>query len=194
MKILTLTWKGDSVIGGAYDTDTALTEFGERVVNECFDLGIIVDISHSSRRTAQRVFELNDNRFPIIASHSNSYSVFPHQRNLTDDEIKKIIDCYGLIGINLYYKHLGLEQNSSERVALDRIFEHIDRILSLGGENTLCLGCDFDGADTPRCLKTISDLYKIADIMLSKGYNDTIVKKIFWDNANNFANKNLLYK
>ena len=194
IKILTLTWQGVSCIGGAYDTDTALTEFGERVVNECFDLGIIVDISHSSRRTAQRVFELNDNRFPIIASHSNSYSVFPHQRNLTDNEIKKIIDCYGLIGINLYYKHLGLEQNSSERVALDRIFEHIDRILSLGGENTLCLGCDFDGADTPRCLKTISDLYKIADIMLSKGYNDTIVKKIFWDNANNFANKNLLYK
>lgn len=194
IKILTLTWSGVSCIGGAYDTDYSLTEFGESVVNKCFELGIIIDISHSSRKTAQRVFELNNNRFPIIASHSNSYSVFPHPRNLTDNEIKHIIDCSGLIGINLYYKHLGLDPDASEFTAIKKILEHIEHILSLGGENILCFGCDFDGADTPSGLKTISDLDKIANRMISKGYSETTINKIFWDNANNFANKNLLYK
>ena len=194
IKILTLTWKGVSCIGGAYDTNVSLTDFGEQVVRKCFELGIIIDISHASRETAQRVFELNDKRYPIIASHSNSYSVFPHNRNLTDNEIRQMIDRGGLIGLNLYYKHLGLDEDSSETRTLDRIFEHIDLVLSLGGENTICLGCDFDGAQTPKCLKNISDLDKIAEKMLSKGYGEEIVNKIFWDNANNFANKNLLYK
>lgn len=194
IKILTLLWSGSSCIGGAYDTDGSLTEFGERVVEKCFDLGIIIDISHSSRKTAQKVFELNYNRFPIIASHSNSYSVFPHPRNLTDNEIKQIIACSGLIGINLYYRHLGLEANACEFETLDRILEHIEHILSLGGENALCFGCDFDGADTPECLKNISDLDKIANRMVAKGFDEKTVNKIFWDNANNFANKNLFYK
>ena len=36
---------------------------------------------------------------PFIASHSNAHEICPHPRNLSDDQIKAIIECKGLIGI-----------------------------------------------------------------------------------------------
>jgi len=188
VKILTLTWSGISCIGGAFDTDVPLTDFGRAVVSRCFDLGIVPDISHASRKVAANVFEINTNNKPIIASHSDAYSVHPHPRNLTDTEFEQIKKSRGLVGINLYCEHLGVSEDSPK--AIDKVIEHIDHYLSLGGEDTVCLGCDFDGALTPKQLKTVGDLTNIADRMIGLGYCEQIIEKIFSKNAEAFIENN----
>ena len=76
VRILTLLWKGETVIGGAFDTDTGLTAFGKETLSDCLALGIIPDVSHASERAFYDVLEGCDGRM-LLASHSNSRSISP---------------------------------------------------------------------------------------------------------------------
>ncbi len=188
VKILTLLWGGTTCIGGAYDTSVGLTEFGKQIVRRCFTLGIVPDISHSSPKSALDVFELSEYKHPVIATHSDSYTVNPHPRNLTDREFLDIVKCSGLVGINLFCDHLGIA--SDDKNAVCKVTEHIEHYLSLGGENTVCFGCDFDGAQTPDILNTPNSLMLIAEELARQNYTQTIIDKLFWNNAKSFINKN----
>ena len=188
VRILTLNWKSVSIIGGAWDTNKGLTEFGKNVVKTCFELGIIPDISHSSEKTVDDVFELSKkyNR-PVIASHSNSYYVCNHKRNISDEHFKKIIEFSSIVGISLVPEHL----LNNCYATIDDILYHIEHFLDLGGENTVCLGSDFDGVSSlPQNINSISDLTLLYQD-IEKRFGNIIAKKIFFENAYNFMKKNL---
>ena len=86
VRFLTLMWHGSTLLGGACDTDDPLMPFGRQVVRRCFELGVVPDVSHASRRVIEEVAELaSEAKKPFVATHSNSYSIVPHRRNLTDD-------------------------------------------------------------------------------------------------------------
>lgn len=188
VKFLTLLWSGETCIGGSFDTNIGLSDFGRDVVRRCIELGIIPDISHSSRQSADDVFGICAEKIPVIASHSDSYSVCPHQRNLTDAQFSQIKQCGGLVGINLCSEHLGI---SAGVKPLCTIMAHIEHYLSLGGENTVCFGCDFDGADTPHDFESIASLPTIAEEMARLNYSYELIDKIFFENAKNFIFKNI---
>ena len=188
VRILTPLWCGKSCIGGAYDTVLGLTDFGKQTVKACTDLGIIPDISHASEQSAYDIFDICDGASPVIASHSNAYSVFSHKRNLTDEQFTAIRNSDGIVGINLCAEHLGY---GAKRSAIDTVITHIEHYLSLGGENTVCFGCDFDGAKTPPELSDITSLLSVANALSALGYSDTLIEKIFYLNARNFIRKNI---
>ncbi len=79
-------------------TFTGLTDFGHEVVWEMNRLGMMIDISHVSADSVSEI--LKTSSAPVVASHSNAYSLCAHHRNLTDDQILAIADRSGLIGIN----------------------------------------------------------------------------------------------
>ncbi|MGM9682693.1 MAG: dipeptidase [Eubacteriales bacterium] len=188
VRILTLLWSGISCIGGAYDTEVGLSDFGKLTVRKCFEYGIIPDISHASRQSTRDVFELNTDNKPVIASHSDSFAVCPHKRNLTDAEFRQIMSCRGLVGINLYCEHLGLQCDAAD--AVDTVIKHIEHYLSLGGEDTVSFGCDFDGAQTPQALADISALTVVGERMLQLGYKEDLIEKLFYGNAERFFRDN----
>jgi membrane dipeptidase len=134
IRYLTLTWGGKSCIGGAHDTDLGLTEFGRTVVEKCFELSIFADISHGSEALADEVISLayQCNK-PIIASHSNSFSAYPHTRNLRDRHFEDIKALGGIVGISLCRSHLG--DNVNESITPLHVIRHIDRYMELGGED-----------------------------------------------------------
>jgi membrane dipeptidase len=156
VRFLTLMWNGSSKIGGAFNTGEGLTDFGREVVKRCEELGIIVDLSHSSDETVADVLEISGK--PVIATHSNSRSVFAHKRNLTDGQFGEIKKRGGIVGISLCKMHVG-----DEPVFIKDVVKHIDYYMALGGESTVCFGCDFDGAPMPEDIKGISDVAKIAE-------------------------------
>lgn len=75
-----------------------LSKFGVEVVREMNRLGMIVDISHVSDDTVDDV--LAASRAPVMASHSSSRALANMPRNLTDDQIKRIVAKGGMININ----------------------------------------------------------------------------------------------
>ena len=188
VKVLTLNWYGKTCIGGGHDTHIGLSNFGIRVVKQCFELGIIPDISHCSFEGAKMTLDLAiEHHKPIIASHSDAYSISSHTRNLKDDDFKKIIGLEGLVGINLCPEHL----SSNANVGVGDVIKHIEHYLSLGGEKVLAMGCDLDGTNLPAGINGIEDIYKIANEMQRLNYSTDLVDDIMYNNAFNFFVRNI---
>ncbi len=183
VRIITPMWRGVNIIGGAHDTDVGLTDFGKEALKHALELGMTLDISHASRRSTDEIFSLcKDHNMPVIASHSNAYAVCPVPRNLTDDEIKRIVSTKGLIGINLCTSFL-----SDQKASVEDIMRHIEHFLSLGAKDTIALGCDMDGCELPDDIPNVSALSLIAERMLKANYPEELIRAIFFNNAYRFA-------
>ncbi len=188
VRFLTLVWGGESCIGGAHNTAVGLTEFGKQTVNDCFDMGIVPDISHASEQTADEILALAQAKGkPAIASHSASYTVNPHSRNLRDRHFESVKSCGGLVGLCLYTRHLC--DRPTAHIA--DIIRHVEHYLALGGQNTVALGSDFDGAELPEEIRGPSDLTKLAEELARLNYSETLIHKLFYENAAEFVSKNL---
>lgn len=188
VRFLTLTWSGETCIGGSHDTDAPLTAFGRAVVERCFSLGIIPDVSHASHRVTAEVLAMaKQAQRPVIATHSNAFTCRQHTRNLTDAEFCAIADSGGVVGISLAPEHL-----ADGDCQISDVVAHIRHYLSLGGEYALCLGCDFDGIDsTPDGLSDLSHLPALAEALSSDGISDNVICRIFFENAYGFTVKNI---
>ena len=62
-------------------------------------LGMMVDVSHASDKSFFDVVELS--KAPVIASHSSVRSIAKHNRNMSDEMIKKLAEKGGVIQICL---------------------------------------------------------------------------------------------
>ena len=76
-----------------------VSEFGKLVIAEMNRLGMMVDISHASDKSFFDVLEFS--KAPVIASHSSVRAVAKHNRNMTDEMIKKLAEKGGVIQICL---------------------------------------------------------------------------------------------
>lgn len=77
-----------------------LSDFGKQVIKKMNDLGMMIDVSHVGEQTFWDAINLSTK--PIIASHSNAYTLCPVYRNLKDDQIKAIGKNGGVIQLNFY--------------------------------------------------------------------------------------------
>ncbi len=186
IRVLTLNWKNSTCIGGGWNTNDSLTGFGKEIVCRACELGITVDLSHSSVKTFWDALEVCQGFGKVpIDSHSNAYSICNHKRNLEDCQIKALCSLNGLIGVSLVPEHLG------KNATIETVIKHIEHFLSLGCENHLSLGCDFDGSDSlPYGINSVEDLTMLF-YSFEKEFGREMTKKIFFENAFSFFQKNL---
>lgn len=191
VKILTLLWGGTTCIGGSHNTFGGLSELGRSTVEKCFELGIIPDVSHSSVKSFYDVAEISDRfKLPFIATHSDSYEICPHTRNLDDRQFEVIAEHDGIVGISMVPEHLCPDGNATS----DDVIRHIEHYMSIGGEKTVCLGCDFDGIEkTPTDIEHAGNLRVIAEKLQKLNYTDEQIDRIFYSNADTFFRKNNVY-
>lgn len=189
VRMFALVWENECLIGGAHNTNIGLTPFGKEVVKRLCELDIVPDVSHASDKMTYETCEIAAGLgCPVSASHSNSRTVRPHQRNLTDEMFRMIRDSGGTVGVNLCCAFLGDRINNVIKVS--DVLTHIEHFLSLGGEDTVCLGCDLDGIHTlPAPMKGVRDVYMIAEEMKKIGYSDELINKITYSNASAFFAK-----
>jgi membrane dipeptidase len=76
-----------------------------------------------------------------------------------------------------------VEQGKLPRVDWTKIIEHIDHAVKVAGIDHVGLGSDFDGANMPYGMEDASDLPKITDALLKKGYSEGDVRKILGENT-----------
>ncbi|WP_294467314.1 dipeptidase [uncultured Ruminococcus sp.] len=183
VKIITLTWNASNAVGDGADVTNSqgITDFGKSVVQEMEHNGIVVDVSHASDKLFFDVAEIATQ--PFIATHSNSRSVTNHRRNLTNEQFKIIKERNGIVGINFHRDFLSDNPDSASKYDL---LKHIDKFLSLGGENTVCIGTDFDGCNLPDDITGSESLAEIYEMLLKHNYKECIIRKIFYENALNF--------
>lgn len=81
-----------------------LSEFGRAVIRRANELGIMVDISHSSEATAMDAIEASE--APVIASHSAAKGAFAHARNLSDEALLRLRDNGGVVQIVAFDSYL----------------------------------------------------------------------------------------
>lgn len=190
VRYLTLLWGGDTCIGGSHNTVHGLTDLGREVARGCFERGIIPDISHASEQSVDDLLPIAyEYGKPIIASHSNAYTVYGHSRNLRDRHFAAIRELGGIVGINLCPSHL--TDTSLHSATVEDIFAHAEHFLALGGEDMVGFGADWDGADLPNGISHVGDLTKVADFMARHNYSDELIEKLFWKNFYRFSMKNL---
>lgn len=183
VKIMTITWNGRNEIGdgAGVEKPKGITQFGKQVIDEMEKNNIIVDISHASENLFYDVAEIS--KRPFIATHSNSYNVTKHKRNLTDEQFKVLISQGGITGINFYKAFLN---NNPDKATKFDILKHVEHFMALGGENNISIGSDFDGCELPKDIKGGSSMGEIYEMFLMHNYNEDIIRKIFYENALNF--------
>ncbi len=176
VRVVTLTWNGKNKIAGGANTKAPLTSFGKKVIKRMNERGMVVDLSHLNDQSFSEALSLADR---VLATHSCCRNIENVPRNLTDEQIRAIIDKNGLIGICLYPRFLGGDDVFS---AFSR---HLSHLLSLGGENAVAIGSDFDGAAMSDRLDSVDKIPKLYKY-LSKNYDKKQLNKLFFDNAFNF--------
>ena len=188
IKFLIPMWKGRSIIGGAFDTDVGLTDFGRDVIEKCFEIGIIPDISHCSEKSADEILTMAEKlEKAVVASHSCAYSVYSHPRNLHDDQFLRIKDLGGVVGLSLCAYHLASDE---KKCTSDDILHHFEHYLSLGGEKMTCFGADMDGAPMPADISGIENIPILYE-KLCERFGKEIADALTYENASNFIKKSL---
>lgn len=183
VRIMTLTWNGSNSVGDGADiiNPVGLTDFGRKAVAEMEKYSIVVDVSHASDKLFYDVAETATR--PFIATHSNSRTITSHRRNLTDEQFEIIKNAGGIVGLNFYK---GFLSDAPEDANMYDILRHTEQFLSLGGENTVCIGSDFDGCDLPKDINGSSSMDEIYEMFLKHNYKESVIKKIFYENALKF--------
>lgn len=180
-------WNQDNSIVGCSRSDMGLTWFGRLIIKEMDEYGLIADVSHMSKRGFYDLYNLSTK--PFIASHSNARAICDHPRNLDDDQIKAIIERGGLCGINFYPTFLSGKKDAT----LEDFRRHVEHILVLGGADILAVGSDFDGAAMPSVLPDISHIGVLYQAVVG-WYGERVAKKMFYENAKTFMDKNVFGK
>lgn len=178
--MLSLTWNGDNALASGANGSGGITALGKDVILEMNRLGIALDISHLSHKSAMQGIELADK---VLASHSAIYSLNPHRRNLGYEAILALKQKQGIIGLCFYPLFLGGED------VFKRLFDSVEYLISMGLENNIAFGSDFDGAEMSSLLSKTDHIPKLFNAFCSCGLKKTTVNKIFYKNAIAFFDK-----
>jgi membrane dipeptidase len=158
--------------------DYGLTGEGERLVNLCNELGIIIDISHASKKASLEMLQLSDS--PLIASHANVGSVWKHSRNLDDEQLGALKENKGVIGVSL------INATISKRPSVKSLADHVVYLKDKFGIDIIAIGTDYFGllnSDEPLGLENISKFANLWAELNERGFSKSDIQKISFHNA-----------
>lgn len=139
VRVIQLTYNTRNFVGDGCDdrTDAGLSDFGVRVIRAMNRAGIVVDLSHTGVRTTLEAMEVTE-ATPVF-SHSNARGVHPSPRNLTDEQIRRVAELGGVIGLNAFPAFI----STKPQPTLDDLVDHAAYIADLVGAEHIGLGLDF---------------------------------------------------
>ncbi len=194
----THSWADSAVAAGEPEPERrhgGLSPFGETVVREMNDLGVLVDVSHASDETFWDALRVT--RAPVIASHSSARALVPLPRNLSDEMLRAIGANGGVVMINFMGMVLDphkstlefildlLLHGGSTDVSVSDVVDHIEHVVKVAGIEHVGLGSDFDGSPRiffPMGLHDVSDFPNITLELLRRGYNAEQIRMILGEN------------
>lgn len=175
-----------------------LTPEGRALVAEMDRLNMILDVTHLTDEGFIEATSLF--KGPVWASHHNCRSLVTHQRQLTDDQIKILVERGAVIGgvfdtwmlTNNWVR--GKDDPRQRGVNLEKVIDHYDHICQIAGNSQhIAIGSDLDGAygkeQSPYDLEDISDLQNLKSLLTARGYKQEDIENIFHNNWLRFLRK-----
>ena len=177
-----------------------LTAMGRQLVKEMDKLRMILDVTHLTDEGFAEALSIF--KGPVWASHHNCRSLVDYQRQLTDEQIKILIERGAVIGGVLDTWMLvpqwkrGVDNPKDRDAGLNKLIDNYDHICQLAGNSDhIAIGSDLDGAygteQSPYDIDTIADLQKLQGMLAARGYSREDIKKIFYKNWLRFMEENL---
>lgn len=175
---------GTGSIGG-------FTKIGFELLREMDQLHMILDITHLTDKGFLEA--VNTYKGFIWASHHNCRSLVNHQRQLTDDQIKVLIERGAVIGgvMDAWMLandwQIGAHDPLKRGIKMENVIDHYDHICQIAGNSKhIAIGSDLDGGygkeQSPYDLETIADLQNLKNILASRGYSSDDIENIFHRN------------
>jgi membrane dipeptidase len=188
LRVVGLAWDDTRYSAGAWRDGGSLTADGQELLEIMAELGMILDLTHMGEEATFQALDRYEGR--IIASHSNARSLVPGQRQLSDDQLLRLIERDGTVGIvmaNAFLKKDFKRGDPKELVSLEHVVAHIDHICQLAGDALhVGLGTDFDGGfgveSVPSEFHEVTDLKLIAKALRNYGYSEADTKGIMGEN------------
>ncbi len=111
-------------------TQGGLSRLGQRAVEECNRVGIVLDLSHTGKRSTLEITA--HSAHPCVYSHSNVGALAPSPRNIDDEQIRACTSRGGVIGL-VSWGPLVMRPGTTHRPTLDEFIDHIDYVAQLTG-------------------------------------------------------------
>ena len=185
----------------AHGTDSTggLGKKGQVLLKEMDRLGFILDATHLCDESFWEALEIF--KGPVWASHNNSRTLVPHNRQFSDDQVRALFERKAVIGVVFDTWMLapewerGKDTPISKNISITSVVDHIDHYCQLAGNSDhVGIGSDLDGAfgkeQSPYDLETIADLQKIPVILKQRNYSDQDIAKIMYQNWLWFLERN----
>lgn len=159
----------DNQLGGSLHgvSNAGLTPFGKQVILKMRQLGIVLDVSHSSEQVVRDVLAFYD--APMVVSHTGFQGHCASERNISDELMQEIAKGGGVIAV-------GYWEGAVCGITPKDVVAAIAYGLQLVGEDHLALGSDFDGTVTTGF--DTSELSALTQEMLNQGFSETQIRKI----------------
>jgi len=149
-----------------------LTPAGRDLVAAMEKRGIVVDLAHSSAQTIDDVLEVAHR--PVVVSHTGVKATCDNERNLSDEQLKKIAAAGGVIGIGYWPTAVCGD-------SVDAVAAAIVHAVKVAGVEHVALGSDFDGGvSTPF---DASQLPYVTQKLVDAGLGNAEVKRVLGQNT-----------
>jgi len=180
---------------GRYAPGTGMTgpftRQGLELLKEMERLNMILDITHLTDEAFGQAMDLY--KGPVWASHHNCRALVRHQRQLTDDQIKTLIQRGAVIGgvLDAWMLSDGWVRGQSDPrisgVNLEKLIDHYDHICQLAGNSQhIAIGSDLDGMfgkeQSPYDLDTVADLARLGGLLEQRGYGPEEIVNVLHGN------------
>ncbi|HWS86333.1 MAG TPA: dipeptidase [Pyrinomonadaceae bacterium] len=149
-----------------------LTERGREMVRRAEARGMLVDLAHASAQTIEDVVAVATR--PLVVSHTGVRGTCDNNRNLSDEQLRKIASKGGVIGIG-YWDAATCGRDAR---AVAKAIRHAAQVV---GVEHVALGSDFDGAVTEPFDTT--GVVLITDALLEEGFTEEEVGLLMGGNV-----------
>ncbi|MEK9919359.1 MAG: membrane dipeptidase [Luminiphilus sp.] len=173
----------DNQLGGSLhgESQGGLTSFGRDAVTKMQELGIMIDVAHSSEATVRDTLTTKKGA-ALVVSHTGFQGHCPSPRNISDETMEMVTAAGGLIGVGFWADVTCGEDIDAIAGALRY---GIDRF----GLEHIALGSDWDGSVTTPI--TAAQLPHLTQALLDHGFAEEEVQAVMGGNLARFLAEHL---